>query len=64
VHRAAPRHRRAPALVDLRLPPVLVPAFTAPLRERPPVELAALALALAALAAGSGARLVASWSRR
>jgi hypothetical protein len=47
------------------LPPVVVPAFiTAPLRHRPQVELAALALALAALTAASGAGLIRSWSRR
>jgi hypothetical protein len=74
--RVAPRSRRRPveraqsqtsrlALPRLELPPVLVPAFIpASLRPRPPAGLAALALALAALTAGSGAGLVRAWSRR
>ena len=73
--RTSPRPRRpvAPvrthtsrlALPRLELPPVVGPALiTAPLRQRPQAELAALALALAALTAGSGAGLVRAWSRR
>ena len=53
------------ALPRLELPPVVVPAFVStPLRPRSQAELAALALALAALTAGSGAGLVRAWSRR
>ena len=51
-----------------RLPPVVVPSIVpvveAPLRHRPLTALAALALALAALTAGSGAGVVLAWSRR
>jgi len=57
-----------PALPKLQLPPVVVPAFVStPLRPRSQAGLAmlaALALALAALTAGSGAGLVRAWSRR
>ncbi len=65
VERARPHTGRL-ALPKLELPPVVVPAFvSAPLRYRPQfAELAALALALAALTAGSGAGLVRAWSRR
>jgi hypothetical protein len=53
------------ALPTLELPPVVVPAFVSTqLRPRSPAGLAALALALAALTAGSGAGLVRAWSRR
>jgi hypothetical protein len=53
------------ALPKLELPPIVVPAFVStPLRPRSQAELAALALALAALTAGSGAGLVRAWSRR
>jgi hypothetical protein len=61
-------HAARPAIAKLELPPVVVPAFIpATLRRRPPAglaALAALALALAALTAGSGAGLVRTWSRR
>lgn len=54
-----------PRLVVPTLPPVLVPRFVeAPLGSDPPRALAALALALAALTALSGAGVVFSWSRR
>jgi hypothetical protein len=73
VHRAKPKAKAAarpkpkpkPALVVPTLPRVLVPAFVeAPLSSDPPRALAALALALAALTALSGAGVVFSWSRR
>jgi hypothetical protein len=54
----------APALVVPALPRVLVPRFIeARLSSGPPRALAALALALAALTALSGAGVVFSWSR-
>jgi len=61
-----PAHRRHPPALLPKLPPIAVmPALAIePLRQRPPAALAALALALAALTAGSGAGLVFSWSRR
>lgn len=47
------------------LPPIPVPHIvTDPLERRPSPLLAAFALALAALAAGSGAQLVRAWSTR
>ncbi len=53
------------ALPKLELPPIVVPAFvSSPLRPRSEAVLAALALALAALTAGSGAGLVRAWSKR
>jgi hypothetical protein len=53
------------ALPKLELPPVVVPAFVSTeLRPRSTAGLAALALALAALTAGSGAGLVRAWSKR
>jgi hypothetical protein len=71
VRRQVPRPRPRPhtdrlALPKLELPPIVVPAFVAaPLAQRPkPAVLAALALGLAALTAGSGAGLVRAWSRR
>ena len=61
-------HAARSAIPKLELPPVVVPAFIpATLRRRPPpglAALAAIALALAALTAGSGAGLVRTWSRR
>ena len=74
--RAVPRRPRHPAvrprphairiaIPKLQLPPVVVPAFIpSALGRRPQADLAALALALAALTAGSGAGLVRVWSRR
>jgi hypothetical protein len=60
-----PAARPKPRLVVPTLPPVLVPRFVeAPLAGDPPRALAALALALAALTALSGAGVVFSWSRR
>jgi hypothetical protein len=69
VHRAKPkaaaRPKPKPVLVVPALPRVLVPRFIeAPLSSDPPRALAALALALAALTALSGAGVVFSWSRR
>ena len=71
VHRAKPKAAARPkpdpkpALVVPALPRVLVPRFIeAPLSSDPPRALAALALALAALTALSGAGVVFSWSRR
>ena len=74
VHRAKPKaavspkprqKSKQPALVVPALPRVLVPRFIeAPLSSDPPRALAALALALAALTALSGAGVVFSWSRR
>jgi hypothetical protein len=66
---SAPRPRQHSgarlALPKLELPPVVVPAFVStPLRSRSEAGLAAVALALAALTAGSGAGLVRAWSRR
>lgn len=64
VERARP-HRARIAIPNLELPPVIVPAFIpSTLGRRPQADLAALALALAALTAGSGAGLVRAWSRR
>ena len=58
-------HKARIAIPKLELPPVIVPAFIpSTLSRRPQVDLAALALALAALTAGSGAGLVRAWSRR
>ena len=58
-------HKVRIAIPKLELPPVIVPAFIpSTLGRRPQVDLAALALALAALTAGSGAGLVRAWSRR
>ena len=63
--KAPPKAKPRPALAVPRLPPVLVPRFIeAPLTSDPPRALAALALALAALTALSGAGVVFSWSRR
>jgi len=60
---AAKARPKAPA--RFVLPPIVLPRVLAePLRRQPPLELAALALGLAALTAASGAGLVASWSRR
>jgi hypothetical protein len=60
-----PRKRATDVVRKLELPPVLVPRLiSGPLSQRPPTALAALALALAALTAASGAGLVFSWSRR
>jgi hypothetical protein len=60
-----PSHADRLALPKLELPPVVVPAFVSTqLRPRSQAGLAALALALAALTAGSGAGLVRAWSRR
>ena len=73
VPRVPPRHAVARArsrkariaVPNLELPPVIVPAFIpSALGRRPQADLAALALALAALTAGSGAGLVRAWSRR
>lgn len=73
VPRARPRHavelarphKARIAIPNLELPPVVVPAFIpSALGRRPQTGLAALALALAALTAGSGAGLVRAWSRR
>ena len=60
-----PAAKPTPRLVLPTLPPVLVPRFVeAPLGSDPPRALAALALALAALTALSGAGVVFSWSKR
>jgi hypothetical protein len=61
-HAAANKRRSPPSFV---LPPIPVPHIVStPLENRPSPLLAAFALALAALAAGSGARLVRVWSNR
>jgi hypothetical protein len=67
--KAKPRphaHRPASALAaNFDLPPILGPAFLdAPDSKRVSAVLAAVALLVAALTAGSGAGLVRSWSRR
>ena len=63
--RARRPHADPDRIPKLELPPVVVPAFvSSTLGRRSQAGLAALALALAALTAGSGAGLVRAWSKR